>query len=64
MSDCLLFAVALSAVLLLLHHRYMVNNTAESFSLSNKPMSAENSLLNRNPFDDIDYITPTFTMLN
>lgn len=35
----------------------------ESFSLSNKPMATENSMLNRNPFDDIDYITPTFTML-
>jgi hypothetical protein len=36
----------------------------EYFSLSKKPMETEGNLLNRNPFDDIDYITPTFTMYN
>lgn len=32
----------------------------EPFSLSKKPFEVENSLLNRNPFDDIDYQTPVF----
>lgn len=33
---------------------------AEGFSLSKKPMATEWDLLNRNPFDDADYHTPTF----
>ena len=36
----------------------------EGFSLSKKPVMMDDNLLHRNPYDDIDYITPTFTMLN
>lgn len=32
----------------------------EPFTLSKKPFEVDNSLLHRNPFDDIDYQTPVF----
>jgi hypothetical protein len=32
----------------------------ESFSLSKKPFEADGTYLHRNPFDNIDYQTPTF----
>lgn len=32
----------------------------ERFSMPNKPFEPDNVLLNRNPFDDMDYIVPTF----
>lgn len=32
----------------------------ESFSPSTKPFEADNTLMNRNPFDDVDYQTPRF----
>jgi hypothetical protein len=35
----------------------------DGFSLSKKPMETEWNLLNHNPFDNIDYDTPTFTKM-
>ena len=35
-------------------------NNVEGMSPSSKPMEADWSLLNRNPYDDIDYQTPVF----
>jgi hypothetical protein len=32
----------------------------DGFSLSKKPMEEDNSLLHRNPFDDVDYQTPMY----
>jgi len=34
----------------------------ESFGVDNKPFEPDNSLLHRNPWDDIDYIVPTVKM--
>ena len=36
------------------------NKARDYFTPSNLPMETENSLLNRNPFDDMDYQTPVF----
>jgi hypothetical protein len=32
----------------------------DGFSLSKKPFEEDNTLFLRNPFDDIDYVTPVF----
>jgi hypothetical protein len=32
----------------------------EHFGTDNKPFEPENTLLNRNPWDDIDYVVPVF----
>ena len=59
----ILSAVLLVSIILLLNC-YLKNKTKrEGFSLSNRPMETENSMLHRNPYDHIDYITPTFKMI-
>jgi hypothetical protein len=35
----------------------------DGFGMSEKPMEHDNSLLMRNPWDDIDYIVPKFYKL-
>lgn len=32
----------------------------ENFSLSTKPFEPDNYLQNRNPFDDLNYVIPTY----
>ncbi len=32
----------------------------DGFGVDNKPFEPENTLLHRNPWDDIDYIVPVF----
>jgi hypothetical protein len=64
MTNDKLFAGVLLVVIILLLKCYIdKRDTREWFSLSNKHMEHDNNLLNRNPYDDIDYITPKFTML-
>jgi hypothetical protein len=68
MSDEVLAAVLMVAIIMLLRcytnkNKNINRNRRERFSLSNKPMEHDNSLLHRNPYDDIDYVTPTFVML-
>ena len=36
------------------------HNNYEYFGVDNKPFEPDNSMLNRNPYDDIDYIVPVF----
>jgi len=46
--------------LLLLLFGATIYRRYEFFSLSKKPMETENTLLHMNPFDNIDYIVPSF----
>lgn len=39
---------------------YSKSSNKDSFGTDNKPFEPDNSLLNRNPWDDIDYMVPTF----
>lgn len=58
MRDQLVWALLILLLILLLK-----NNTccsAESFGVDNKPFEPDNMLLNRNPWDDIDYIVPVY----
>ncbi len=52
----------LVAVVLLLacYSRISIKLNKEPFGVDNKPFEPENTLLHRNPWDDIDYIGPTF----
>jgi hypothetical protein len=43
---------------------YLLLDKAEGFSLSTKPFEEDNTLLLRNPFDDVDYQTPNFYVIN
>lgn len=54
----------LVAVVLLLacYSRISIKLNKESFGIDNKPFEPENTLLHRNPWDDIDYIVPTFVV--
>ncbi len=53
----------LVVVILLLACRSKISiKLAESFGVDNKPFEPENTLLHRNPWDDIDYIVPTFVV--
>ncbi len=45
---------------LLLACYYKVNVTIDGFGVDNKPFEPENTLLHRNPWDDIDYVVPVF----
>ncbi len=36
------------------------NNILESFGMDHRPFEPENTLLHRNPWDDVDYIVPKF----
>lgn len=58
--DYILSIVLLLLLLLLLWCHAVKKQYIEGFSLSKKPMEADWSLLNRGPFDDVDYITPVF----
>ena len=53
--DYLTLGLVLCTVLLL----YCYMNKKEGFGVDNKPFEPENVLLNRNPWDDIDYIVPS-----
>lgn len=56
----LLTLVLLCSLILLL---YCYNKKSkEGFGIDNKPFEPENTLLNRNPWDDIDYIVPSVKM--
>lgn len=48
--------VALIGIIIIVYMNCDCNQ--EGFSLSKKPMEADWSLFDRNPFDDVDYITP------
>ena len=37
-----------------------INIDIDGFGTDNKPFEPDNTLLNRNPWDDIDYIVPVF----
>ncbi len=50
-------------IFLLVKFDVRFENKKERFSLSQKPMETEWSLLNHNPYDNIDYQTPTFYKL-
>jgi hypothetical protein len=63
-SDQLLTAVLMIGIILLLNCYMSSMKNNEYFSPSTKPFEPENSLLNRNPFDDIDYITPSVEMID
>jgi hypothetical protein len=39
---------------------FMFDINKEGFGIDEKPFEPDNTLLNRNPWDDIDYIVPTF----
>ena len=51
----------LQIILVILIIFYMFKCKKEYFSMSNKPMEHDWSLLHMNPFDNIDYQTPTYT---
>lgn len=53
-----LLVSAITIAILLL---YCMNaNKLQGFSVSNKPMEHDWDRLNRNPYDDVDYITPVY----
>jgi hypothetical protein len=62
-NNIMLVGVLFVAIIILLKYHMDKCDMRERFSLSSKPMEHDNSMLNRNPYDDIDYITPKFTML-
>ena len=37
-----------------------INIDIDGFGTDNKPFEPDNTLLNRNPWDDIDYIVPVY----
>jgi hypothetical protein len=47
-------------ILLLILNKKNCESKKELFSMSTKPFEVENSLLNRNVWDDIDYQIPVF----
>jgi len=64
-SEQILISVFLVGVILLLNcYIGKQDDTHEYFSLSTKPFDVDWGMLNRNPFDDIDYITPNMQMIN
>ena len=40
----------------------LVSSKKEGYGSDNKPFEADNTLLHRNPFDDINYIRPRFVL--
>jgi hypothetical protein len=60
----LLTAVLMIGIIILLNCYMSNKKNNEYFSPSTRPFEPENSLLNRNPFDGIDYITPSIKMIN
>lgn len=36
------------------------NKDYEGFGMDNRPFEPENTLLHRNPWDDVDYIVPVY----
>jgi hypothetical protein len=61
-----LLGAILVVLIILLIKCYLINkreNKRDYFSLSKKPMEHDWSMAGRNPYDDIDYITPEFVMI-
>lgn len=56
-TACLLLVVLFG---LLLYCYTSHKNNEEGFGMNNRPFEAENTLLHRNPWDDVDYIVPEF----
>ena len=52
--------ISTTILLLLCYNKKKCKSKLENFSLSKKPMEADNTLLHMNPFDNIDYITPYY----
>ena len=53
--------LAVLVFLILLLACYLdINIKKEGFGTDNKPFEPDNMLLNRNPWDDIDYVRPVF----
>jgi hypothetical protein len=50
----------LITIVLLLSCYLKISIKFEAFGTDNKPFEPENTLLHRNPWDDIDYIVPVF----
>jgi hypothetical protein len=48
------------SVLLIICYSKKVQINKDGFGIDNRPMEHENSLLMRNPWDEVDYIVPTF----
>ncbi len=59
MDDNVILAVVLLVLLYMLYNCRQTKNY-ERFSMSTKPFEPDNTMLNRNPYDDIDYVTPVF----
>lgn len=55
------YYIIFTLIVIYILYKYLYKPKNRSgFSLSKKPMEEDNHLLLRNPFDDIDYITPVF----
>lgn len=59
MDDTITYLL-LALVLLYAWSRYEKCRNRSAFSMPNKPFEPDNNLFMSNPFDDMDYITPTF----
>lgn len=59
MSDVGVYVV-LILVLWFAFDRYKKCKTRSAFSMPNQPFEPDNTLFLRNPFDNFDYIKPTF----
>ena len=63
MSDlvtCLTFTLLVGLILLLSCYLNIRVTFSEGFGTDDKPFEPDNMLLNRNPWDDIDYVRPVF----
>lgn len=58
-----LYGLLILVVLSLIHNIYVVYNIAsefEGFGRDNKPFEPDNSSMGNNPWDNIDYIVPSY----
>lgn len=54
--------IALAVILCIwLFYYCLRDQNRDKFTISTTPFREENALLRHNPFDDVDYITPTFS---
>ena len=56
----LTLAVLICLILLLSCYLNISVSFSEGFGTDDKPFEPDNMLLNRNPWDDIDYVRPVF----